>query len=222
MAFSSIQPARQRLADEVYSQLWDAIMRRDIGTEDVLVQEKVAAEMEISRTPVREALLRLEQEGVLEASNRGSYRLYQMDDQEVRELYQSRTVIEGQCARILAERQDPFDIAALKDVIAREQDIEEDTPHGYFEAHRHIHRCFVERTRNRFLLEMFDMVWGKAMAFHQFSSLQITDLGGSLRSHMSLVENIERGDEARALEATARHIQAEYDHQVEMQAMVPA
>ena len=66
MPLKSIQPARRRLADEVYDQLVSAIMRREIGPDDWLVQEKLAAEMQISRTPVREALMRLEQEGVLE------------------------------------------------------------------------------------------------------------------------------------------------------------
>ena len=78
--------ACSRLADEVYDQLVAAIVRRDIGPEDRLVQEKLAAEMQISRTPVREALMRLEQEAVLTVSNRGSFKLYQMDDQEIRKL----------------------------------------------------------------------------------------------------------------------------------------
>ena len=71
MTFRSIQPQRKRLADDVYDQLVGAIMAGDITSDDVLVQEKLAAEMQISRTPVREALMRLEQEGVLVASNRG-------------------------------------------------------------------------------------------------------------------------------------------------------
>ena len=95
MALKSIQPARRRLADEVYDELIDAIMRREIGPDDNLIQEKLAAELQISRTPVREALMRLEQEGVLTVSNRGSFQLYQMDDQEVRELYQSRAAVDG-------------------------------------------------------------------------------------------------------------------------------
>ena len=101
MRFQSIQPQRRRLADEVYDQLVTAIRARDIGPDDNLVQEKLAADMQISRTPVREALMRLEQEGVLEVSKRGSFRLYQMDDQEVRELYQSRAAVEGQCLSLI-------------------------------------------------------------------------------------------------------------------------
>lgn len=215
MPLHSIQPARRRLADEVYDQLISAIMRREIGPDDWLVQEKLAAELQISRTPVREALMRLEQEGVLEVSNRGSFRLYQMDDQEVKELYQSRAAVEGQCARILAVRQNPEDIAVLRDTVRREENVEDQTTRAYFDANRNIHRAFVERAGNRFLLEMFDMIWGKAMAFQLFAAIENVDLNQSLGDHMSLVDVIASGDRGEALEAFTRHIQDGFDLQMQ-------
>ena len=51
MALRGITTQRRRLADEVYDQLVIAIMNREIGPDDRLVQEKLAAELEISRTP---------------------------------------------------------------------------------------------------------------------------------------------------------------------------
>lgn len=215
MKFQSIQPQRKRLADEVYEQLKTAIMRREIGAGDVLVQEKLAAEMQISRTPVREALMRLEQEGVLEVSKRGSFRLYQMDDQEVRELYQSRAAIEGQCARILAVNHTAEDIEALRDTVQRKEAISERTVEAYFKANRDIHRAFVERAGNRFLLEMFDTIWGKAMAFRLFAAIESVDLEKSLGSHMELVDVVESGDKTAALETFTDHIQDGFDLQME-------
>ncbi|WP_168797760.1 GntR family transcriptional regulator [Aliishimia ponticola] len=215
MRFQSIQPQRRRLADEVYEQLIAAITAGDIGPEDRLVQEKLAADMQISRTPVREALMRLEQEGVLEVSKRGSFRLYRMDDQEVRELYQSRAAVEGQCARILASRQDPADIEALREIVRREEALTESTARAYFEANRKIHRAFVEAAGNRFLLEMFDMIWGKAMAFHLFATIEKIDLAQSLGAHMELVDVIASGDKTQALEVFTDHIHDGFNLQIE-------
>lgn len=215
MKFQSIQPQRRRLADEVYDQLVQAIMDREIKPDDTLVQEKLAADMQISRTPVREALMRLEQEGVLEVSKRGSFRLYRMDDQEVKELYQSRAAVEGQCARILAVRGDPDDIARLRTIVEREEDLSEHSARAYFEANRNIHRSFVEMAQNRFLLEMFDMIWGKAMAFHLFATIEKVDLRHSLGAHMALVDAIETGDRTAALEVFTNHIQDGFDLQME-------
>ncbi|MEM7268784.1 MAG: GntR family transcriptional regulator [Pseudomonadota bacterium] len=215
MAFRSIQPKRRRLADEVYDELIEAIMRRDIGPDDTLVQEKLASEMQISRTPVREALMRMEQEGVLEVSTRGSFRLYRMNDQEVRELYQSRAAVEGQCARILAARPDRAkDVAVLRKVVEDEEAITQHTARAYFEANKTIHRAFIERAGNRFLLEMFDMIWGKAMAFHLFAAIENIDLSQSLGDHMRLVDVVESGDRTEALEEFTRHIQDGFDLQI--------
>ena len=121
MALKGIQPARRRLADEVYEQLMYAIMSREIGPDNRLVQAGLAAELSISRTPVREALMRLEQEGVLEVSSRGSFRLYLINDKEFRDLYQARAAIEGRCARILADKPKPESIAEIRKTVKFEE-----------------------------------------------------------------------------------------------------
>ncbi len=215
MALKPIRPARRRLADEVYEELIDAIMRREIGHDDWLVQERLAEEMDISRTPIREALMRLEQEGVLEVSNRGSFRLYRMNDREVRELYQARAAVEGQGARILAVRKSASDVVWLSKVVEREENLEDRSARGYFEANRNIHRAFLERAGNRFLLEMFDMIWAKAMAFPLFATIENVDLAKSLGDHMDLVRVIEQGDRTEALETFTLHIQNGFDLQMQ-------
>jgi DNA-binding GntR family transcriptional regulator len=215
LAFKNIQPVRRRLADEVYDQLVSAIMNLDIGQQDRLVQEKLATDLGISRTPVREALMRLEQEGVLQKSAQGGYRLHQMSDQEVRELYQTRAAIEGQVARILAEKNDPSDLAKLRETIKREENISSASIRDYFEANRNIHRHFVELANNRYLLEMFDMTWGKAMAFQLFAQIENVDLSKSLGDHMALVDVIETGDKVEALEVFIQHIQDGFDLQMQ-------
>ena len=190
-------------------------MNLEIGQKDRLVQEKLATDLGISRTPVREALMRLEQEGVLQKSAQGGYRLHQMSDQEVRELYQTREAIEGQVARILAEKNDPSDHAKLRETIQREENISSASVRNYFEANRNIHRRFVELANNRYLLEMFDMTWGKAMAFQIFAQIENVDLSKSLGDHMALVDVLETGDKIEALEVFIQHIQDGFDLQME-------
>ena len=215
MKFDSIQPQRKRLADEVYTQLVSAIMRQEIGPDDRLVQEKLAADMQISRTPVREALMRLEQEGVLEVSTRGSFKLYRMDNQEIRELYQSRAAVEGQCARIVAVNNTADQISYLRKTVEQQENVSEHSARAYFDANRNIHRAFVEMAGNRYLLDMFDAIWGKAMAFCLFAAIENLDLKQSLGSHMELVDVIESGDKTATLEAFIDHIQDGFDLQME-------
>lgn len=207
MALRSISTQRRRLADEVYDQLVKAIMDRDIGPEDRLVQEKLAAELQISRTPVREALLRLEKEGVLQLGNSGGFRLAKISEDETLELYQARAAIEGQAARILSVRNDPAELDALRDLILRTEDLTNPTTQDYFIANRTIHRAFMEAAGNRYLLEMFDGIWGRAMAFQLFAEIEHADISKSLGHHIQLVDVIATGDRTDALEAFTTHIQ---------------
>ncbi len=215
MALRSITTQRRRLADEVYDQLVRAIMDREIGPDDRLVQEKLAAELDISRTPVREALLRLEKEGVLHLANSGGFRLAKISEDETLELYQARAAIEGQAARILAARKDTAELDELRLLITKHETLENPNTRDYFVANRAIHRAFMEAAGNRFLLEMFDMIWGRAMAFHLFVAIENADIAKSLGNHTELVDVIATGDRAAALEAFTAHIQQGFELQLD-------
>lgn len=215
VALRSIKSERRRLADEVYDQLLDAILNNEIGLDDRLVQEKLAAELQISRTPVREALLRLEQDGVLITSPRGGFVLHRMSEGEIKELYQARAAIEGQAARILAVENNAEKNAQLRHTIETEEDISSSSVKAYFDANRNIHRKFVELVDNRYLTEMFDNIWNRATSYQLFAAIENLDLSSSLGDHMSLVEAIETGEKGEALEAFIEHIQDGFDLQIE-------
>ena len=206
MALKSLKTERRRLADDVYQQILDAIIANDIGMDDQLVQEKLAAELEISRTPVREALLRLEQEGVLVTSARGGFALRRISEEEAKEIYETRAAVEGQAARLLAMRNVTADHAVLREVIEREEALTCHTVQAYFAANRAIHRAIVEITGNSHLLEMFDNIWNRALAFHLFAAIEEIDLAESLGNHLNLVEAIETGDWRTAMSAAFDHI----------------
>ena len=103
------------------------------------------------------------------------------------------------------------------ETIKFEENIETDsaTARTYFEANRNIHRKFVELAENRYLLEMFDMIWGKANSFSIFATIENVDLRKSLGDHMALVDVISTGDKTETLEVFTQHIQEGFDLQLE-------
>jgi len=214
LALKSIKLEKRRLADEVYDQLLDSITSGDIGPEDRLVQEKLAAELEISRTPVREALLRFEQEGVLVSAARGGFKLYRMSESEVRQLYQARAAIEGQAARILASRNDATLNKKLRSTIKKEEQGKSKTVRAYFETNRKVHRKFVELIDNTYLIDMFDNIWNRAVPFQLFATIENVDLSKSLDEHMKLVDAVETGDVTIALETYIEHVTDGFNLQV--------
>lgn len=215
MALKSIKQDRPRLADIVYNQLLEAIRSGAIPDDERLVQEKLADEMQISRTPVREALLRLEQEGILVVAQRGGFRVYRMSHNEVHELYQARAAIEGQAMRILAANPDPKKMQELRKLIEKEENISSPSIEAYFTANRNIHRKIVELSDNRYLLEMFDNIWNRGVSYNLFAAIAKIDLAKSLGDHLKLVDAIETGNPTVAMEAIVDHIAHGFDLQIE-------
>lgn len=205
--FKKITVPRLRLADEAYRQIVEAIHQGDIDPTRRIVQEKLASELEISRTPVREALLRLEQEGILELSGRGGFVIRQINAHEVNEIYQTRVAIEGHAARLLTERGDADAFAQIKAIITLQETQPLVSALAYYDANKTIHRAFVERTSNKFLLEMFDQMWNRGLSLHLFAAFSSDALGASLGDHHQLCEIMKSGDAAAAEAAMRRHIE---------------
>ena len=93
--FQAIEPTRVRLADEVYRQVLDAVLAGNLRPGERIVQDRIAQEINVSRTPVREALLHLEQEGILARTGTVGFTVRGISESEVRDIYQAREAIEG-------------------------------------------------------------------------------------------------------------------------------
>jgi len=184
-----------------------AIHDGSISPNDRIVQEKLAEEFDISRTPIREALFRMEQEGILRVAKRGGFVIRMPGPDEIENLYDARAAIEGCAARLLAIANDPKTIAHLREVILKEEDLKDGSVQAYFTANRSIHRSFVEATKNGIMLDFFDTIWSRGTSFTLFASISAKSLADSLGDHMSLVDVIETGDGARAAEVMIAHIQ---------------
>lgn len=204
--FKSLSTPKKRLADQVYDQLLDAIQNGAIQPNDQIVQEKLADQFEISRTPVREALLRLEQERIIEAAKRGGFKIRVLSERETIEIYQARTAVESHALRLLAMQPDKNTLDSIRKTIRREENLKEQTTRAYFKANQAIHRVFVEATGNRYLLELFDTIWNRSTSFQTFALLDPDDRAKSLVNHEELVEIIARGDPMIAQQKMVEHI----------------
>lgn len=210
MTFKSLAKPRERLADQVYEQIMMAIRKGHIAGDDRLVQEKLAEDLEISRTPVREALLRMEQEGILCVAERGGYRIREFDANEIRELYDARCAIEGYAVRLLAQSRPLNGLASLRRIITEAEDLREFTIEACFEANKTVHRALVEAAGNRLLLGYFDNLWNRGSSFTLFASLSKLGVSRSLGDHLALLDSITRGDASQAAAAMIAHIQDGY------------
>jgi DNA-binding GntR family transcriptional regulator len=110
---------RRRLVDDATQALRDAILNGRLSSGTRLRQMDLAAQLGISRTPIREALGRLQQEGLVEILPAAGVRVALLDLDEAVELYDVREVLDGLAARLAARRADEGMLMVLEKSLAR-------------------------------------------------------------------------------------------------------
>jgi DNA-binding GntR family transcriptional regulator len=197
------------LADEAYQRIAEAMLNGTLSPGARLVMDQLAGQLDISRTPVRDALLRLEREGLIVPSGRRGYVVSPISAHDVEWLYEAREAIEGFAARRVAER-GPAAIALVESVVDSAELAKDSRGAGArdaFEANLRVHRSVVEATANPTLLTMFDDVWQRARGMATFADYMghAPEAVGIREDHLPLVEALRAGpDEAFA--AMREHI----------------
>ncbi len=200
-----IKPSN-RLAEEVYDQIFAGIHSGAIDPNEHIVQERLADELEVSRTPVREALLRLEHQGILVREKHGRFIVRKFSQAEIVQIYSAREAVECHALKLLCELNTPKLVHKLYQTIEKEENRICSNISEYYEANKQIHRTFVKETGNRFLLEMFDLIWNHSVGFAVFLEMQQEVLCFSLTGHLALCETVEKGEVREAAGIMRRHI----------------
>ena len=172
--FTQVPAQQPRLADEIYEQILSAILNGEITPGERLVQESVAREINVSRTPVREALLRLEYERIIEGTSRRGFSIRRFTEAEALELYTAREAVEGYAARQVATLNRADQFSAIEAAISQESSVAPSDLRAYFNINRKIHRTIVEQTGNQTLLGMFDSIWNRGISLAMFA-LTVSD-----------------------------------------------
>lgn len=171
-----------------------------------LREEEVGARLDLSRTPVREALRRLEAEGIVEHRPRAGAVVRQLSHAEVVELYEMRVVLERTAAELAAKHgtEAEFDtLATLNKQIAEERE----SPSRAAAINQEFHRGLYFACRNRFLL---DAARGLNNALLLLGPTTFTDaerIDVVVAQHAAIIEALDAGDAEAAGAAAEAHLQ---------------
>jgi GntR family transcriptional regulator, rspAB operon transcriptional repressor len=148
---SSGRIERRSLADTLYQTIRDQIITWAIHPNEILVETRLADEYEVSKTPVREALALLSQDGLVEVIPRVGYRVTPISMQDVHEVFDLRVLLEGEAAGLAAQRASEAELAAVKsthDAWARRLLEDDVSPEEYLRFHDAFHLRIAELSGN--------------------------------------------------------------------------
>ena len=198
-----MQDARSPQKD-AYALILEAIDSHIYKPGDRLVESELAERFGVSRTPIREALQRLETQSLLTRDGR-SLIVASLDHTQMAELYVVRGELEGLAARLAARHATPEEVRVLRDMVEADRKLI-GNPDALARANRRFHKQIHLASHNRFLVQQLDLVH-RSMALMATTSLAAEGRGaGALDEHHAIVSAIEIGDGDAANKALREHI----------------
>ncbi len=206
---AALQDKLQRvsLVDRTYREIKRRIMGNVYPPNLRVLEQDLAHQLGVSRTPVREALIRLQNEGLVEVQPRRGMRVIPISPDDMRDVYEVLMCLESRAAERLAERRPSK--TELRPLIGAVEDMERALESGdldsWAESDERFHRLLLELAGNSRLaamaLTVFDQVHRARMV-----TLRIRPLPRqSNRDHRALVEAILEGDGRKAAEIHRAH-----------------
>ena len=198
---------RRRLVDDAAETLRKAILDGRFLPGARLRQTDLADQLAISRTPIREALVRLQQEGLVDLLPGGGVRVKLLDLDEAVELYDLREMLDGLAARLAAARADAATFTRLEQALTRQaRCVERDDAGPWFPAHVAFHEEIVRAAGNRHLTRLSSIVRLSIRHFHPLLLRTEHRLEQAWREHRAIYEAILTRDAGEAERLARQHI----------------
>ena len=201
---------------DLHERILDAIDAGDYPPGARLLETELAETFGVSRTPVREALRRLESQGVVTHEARKGAVVASLDYNQLGELYAVREVMEGLAARLAARFASPAEVQLLRDMIAKDR--QETDPSKLAQANKRFHRQLHLASHNRVLSRTLDPV-RRALALLSGTTFTAKERPEqSNDEHERIVEAIAARDENGADQAAQAHIASSYALRLRLEA----
>lgn len=201
---------------DAYALILDAIELGLYRPGDRLVESELADRFGVSRTPIREALQRLETQSLLTRDGR-SLIVASLDHSEMAELYIVRCELEGLAARLAASHATAEEVRVLRAFVEDDRDLLND-PAALARSNRRFHRQIHLASHNRFLMRQLDLVY-RSMSLMATTSLAVEGRGTTaLDEHAAIVEAIAAGDGDAADAALRSHISVAFEVRLKSEA----
>lgn len=206
----SLQGERRSLRDLAYRTLRDAIVRTQLAPGAPVTEEKLAADLRVSRPVVREAVQRLETEGLIERAGNGRMSVRPVTVEDARAHYAVRAALEQLTVEEASERLTPEGIRRLEAALSHMRDARDRSGAATVaDGGGEFHAILEEIAANPVNAQLMDMIRARIDRYRHFS-VAATDARTrrSVDEHEEILDALRNGDVEEAKAAMRRHIAA--------------
>ena len=205
-AQGSVSDGARSQSEEAYRRIRDRIVCLDMPPGSVVEEGRLRDELEIGRTPIREALQRLAWENLVRSvPHRGTF-VTDVNITDLARITEVRVVLEGHAARLAAERSGAIDRETIGDLLERLDAAELTNQRELMQLDQEIHRQIYRTARNSFLENTLERYFQLSLRLWFLVLDHGVRLREAVEEHVELLRAVLGGDGARAEEIMQRHV----------------
>jgi DNA-binding GntR family transcriptional regulator len=203
-----------RMGDLAYQALRDAICSGELTQGTRLNQDELARRLGVSRAPIRDALNRLEAEGLVKTLSRtGGVIVAEASEQEMVGIYELRAILDAASTRLACERMSDEDLVRLRAIV---DETERATVAGDLQAivqtHAQFHYLIYAACGNPELTRVAQNLWDRSYRYRVLALSSAENARRGLAQHRAILAALESRDPQRAVAAAEEHDQASIRH----------
>ncbi len=202
----------ETLQEQVYEYLREQILFGGLAPGQRLIEERLCEETGVSRSPIREAIRRLEKDGLVVVQAQGGVTVYEPTLDDFTSLFECRLHLEPAAARFAAERRTEEELADLQELLARMADIaRESDARRTHELHFAFHQCVAEASKNPYMAKIMNDL-KVLISFYRNAILQVHPQRPEtvISEHAAILDAIRRRDGDAAAASMAEHITRDF------------
>ena len=209
MTSADTKPASVNLGNLAYEALSDMIRHKRLRGGEVIVEARLAEAIGVSRTPLREALQRLEGEGMVEKTGGRSYLVRRVDLGEYLKSLKVREILEPEAAALAVDRIPGTRLATVRQEVLQMLEATAYHTDAHWRSDDNLHTMFIDGSGNEVMARVLKQLRATTRLF-EIDRLK-DRLKPDSREHLAIVDALIAGDAAAAREAVASHMRSLFD-----------
>ena len=195
-----------RLSEKAYYLIKKKIITLELLPSSVVDEQSLMEEIELGRTPIREALHQLAAEGLVNIVPRRGMFVANISITDLQKIFEVRVLLEGFCARLAAQRVTEDQIAQMEAVLQDLERVQNGDVGALMAIDERFHALLYQAADNEFLAEALGRLYAPSLCLWHLALDRLSDVRGAIEQHRGVAEALKAGDGARAETLIQQHI----------------
>ncbi len=202
-----------RLSEKAYHLIKQRIVTLELAPLSVIDERVLGEELELGRTPIREALHRLSAEGLVNIAPRRGMFVADISITDLARIFEVRIVLEQLCARLAAQRISQEQLVQMEVALQGLEELPEGEARALMAIDERFHRLLYEAADNQFLMDTLNRLHALSMRLWHLVLNRLTDVQSAVGQHRQIAAALKAGDGDKAAELIRQHI-AEFQRRI--------